>query len=177
LSSHRIFKIRRVLLLSQHDKCYCQYFTPAVCMVGKIITSTTEDVQNWSRVTVDGNSCPCFGTKAVCFHTVVVYAHCSWLTNNFITKSFCTWSINIRNKPQYDHHAHKILILHNVTVQQHTKCTITVFWHTTTCRLLDLYKGFYGTSFHFGIVKGGSTIAQNVGTCTQNYRASQLSEL
>lgn len=133
-------------------------------MVGKIITSTTEDARNWSRVTVGGNSCLCFSTKAVCFHTVVVYAHCSRLTNNFTTKSFCTLSINIRYKPEYDHHAHKILILDSITVQQHTKCTITVFWDTTTCRLLDLYQGFNGTSFHFGRVKGGSTITQNVGT-------------
>jgi len=138
--------------------------------VGKIITSTTEDARNWSHVTVGGNSCLCFGTKSVCFHTVVVYAQCSWLTNNFTTKSFCTWSINIGYKPQYDHHAHKILTLDSITVQQCTKCTITVFWDTTTCRLLDLYQRFNGTSYHFGIVKGGSTIIQNVGTCKQNYR-------
>jgi hypothetical protein len=118
LSSHSIFKIRCILQLSQHDKCYCQYFTSAVCIVGKIITSTTDDVWNWSHVTVGGNSCLCFGAKAVCLHTVVVYTHCSWLTSNFTTNSFCTWSINICYKPQYNHHAHKILILDSVTVQQ-----------------------------------------------------------
>ena len=141
--------------------------------MGKIITSTTEDAQNWSHVTVSGNSCLCFGTKAVCFHTLVVYAHCNWLTNNFATKSFCIWSINTCYKLQHDHHAHKILILDSVTIQQHMKRTITVSWDTTTCRLLDLYQGFNGTSFHFEIVKGGSTIIQNVGTCIQNYRESQ----
>jgi len=134
-----------------------------------MIISTNEDARNWSHVTVGGNSCLCFGTKAVCFHTVVVYAHCSSLTNNFTTNSFCTWSINIRYKPQYDNHAQKILIPDSVTIQQRTKCTVTVFWDTTTCRLLDLYQEFNGTSFHFGIVKGGSMITQNVGTCIQNY--------
>jgi hypothetical protein len=146
-------------------------------MVGKIITSTIEEARNWSHVTVGGHSCPCFGTKAVCFHTVVVYARCSWLTNNFTTKSYCTWSINIHYKPQYDRHAHKILILESVIVKQHTKCTITVFWNTTTCRLLDLYHGFNGTGSHLGIVKGGSIIILNVGTCIQNYREAQPREL
>jgi hypothetical protein len=145
--------------------------------VGKIITSTTDDVWNWSHVTVGGNSCLCFGTKAVCLHTVVVYTHCSWLTSNFTTNSFCTWSINICYKPQYDHHAHKILKLDSITVQQCTKRTIIVFWDTTNCRLLDMYQGFNGTNFHFGIVKGGSTTIQNVGTCIQNYRESQPREL
>lgn len=118
-----------------------------------------------------------FLSKTVCFHRVVVFAHCSWLTSNFTTKSFCTWSINIHYKCQYDHHAHKILILDSITVQQRTKCTFTVFWDATTCRLLDLYQGFNGISFHFGTVKGGSTIIQNVGTCVQNYRESQPREL
>ena len=42
--------------------------------MGKIITSTTVDARNWSHVTVGGNSCLCFGRKAVCFHTVVLIA-------------------------------------------------------------------------------------------------------